>query len=241
MLLSISFHQQPKKQTGVLTIGRTRALAKDFREMVASHVDNDVSVDAACYSSSLNSNKQPDQYRAIVIVVDSLQAFSESIALIEALRVENMASIIMTAFTGTGTFSKIKYYLAGADYCMKFDAADENDGLLSEIFSSLEWQKKDNLILDPTRMCLIGNDKKLDISFAEMKILEAFSQTKSHILSHDEIARVMSLNINFYDPRALEKSISRLRRKIKDMCGVNAILSIRGYGYRLIRGLIATT
>jgi DNA-binding response OmpR family regulator len=74
-----------------------------------------------------------------------------------------------------------------------------------------------------------------------MKVLEAFSQTKNQILSHDEIAKIIGLNINFYDPRALEKSISRLRGKIKGIYGINAIQSIRGHGYRLIRGLISTT
>jgi DNA-binding response OmpR family regulator len=60
-------------------------------------------------------------------------------------------------------------------------------------------------------------------------------------LSHDEIAKAMGLNINFYDPRALEKSISRLRGKIKSTYGTNAIQSIRGHGYRLSRGLISST
>jgi DNA-binding response OmpR family regulator len=181
-------------------------------------------------------------YRAVFIVIDNPQVFVESIALIEHLRAENMASIILAAITGSGTYNKMKCYLAGADYCIKVNSSpEESTEVLSGIFSGPEWQKKATLLLDPTRMCLIGEDKKLDVSFAEMKILEAFSQTKSHILSHDEIARVMGLNINFYDPRALEKSISRLRGKIKDMYGTNAIQSIRGYGYRLIRGLISTT
>ena len=125
---------------------------------------------------------------------------------------------------------------------MKFsNDLKENAETLSGIFTSPEWLNNDTLLLDPTRMCLIGNGKKLEVSFAEMKILEAFSQTRSLILSHDEIARVMGLNINFYDPRALEKSISRLRGKIKGVYGTNAIQSIRGYGYRLIRGLISTS
>ncbi|WP_256351701.1 helix-turn-helix domain-containing protein, partial [Pseudomonas gingeri] len=39
------------------------------------------------------------------------------------------------------------------------------------------------------------------------------------------------------DSRALEKSISRLRGKIKSHYGSNIIQSIRGYGYKLSRGL----
>ncbi|WP_425502500.1 winged helix-turn-helix domain-containing protein [Pseudomonas izuensis] len=237
-----SIHSHAKEQTGILTIGRTHIVAEGFRELVASHAGTDITVDAACYSNSFNRNKHLDLYRAVFVVIDSPQALDESIALIEGLRADNLASIIIAAITGSGTYNKMKYYLAGADYCIKFNRTpDDSAEVFSEVFSSPEWQKKDNLLLDPTRMCLIGDYKKLDVSFAEMKILEAFSQTKTQILSHDEIAKVMGLNINFYDPRALEKSISRLRGKIKGMYGTNAIQSIRGYGYRLIRGLISTT
>ncbi|VVP88800.1 hypothetical protein PS934_01414 [Pseudomonas fluorescens] len=235
-------HSDVKEETGILTIGRTHTLAEGFRELVASHAGKDIAVDAMCYSNSFNRNNSTNSYRAIFIVIDNPQAFVESLALVEHIRADNLASIMVVAITGRGTYNKMKYYLAGADYCINCDTvADENTAAMSEFFDSPEWQKKHNLLLDPTRMCLTGDYKKLDVSFAEMKILEAFSQTKNQILSHDEIARIMGLNINFYDPRALEKSISRLRGKIKGMYGSNAIQSIRGHGYRLIRGLISTT
>jgi DNA-binding response OmpR family regulator len=237
-----SNYNHAKEQTGILTIGRTHMLAEDFKELVTNHVGSDIPVDAACYSNPFSRSTPPELYHAVFIVIDSPLVFVESIALIEGLRADNLSSIIFAAITGSGTYNKMKYYLAGADYCIKFGSPhDESTEVFTGILSSPEWQKKNNLLLDPTRMCLIGDDKKLDVSFAEMRILEAFLQTKNHILSHDEIAKVMDLNVNFYDPRALEKAISRLRGKIKDMYGTNAIQSIRGHGYRLIRGLILTT
>jgi DNA-binding response OmpR family regulator len=48
----------------------------------------------------------------------------------------------------------------------------------------------------------------------------------------------MGLNTKFYDSRALEKSISRLRSKIKAHYGENIIQNIRGHGYKLSRGII---
>ncbi|MHC8285314.1 winged helix-turn-helix domain-containing protein [Pseudomonas sp. XS1P51] len=234
-------HSHTKEVTGILTIGRTHTLAEEFRKLVASHVANDIPIDTMCYSNSFKKNREPSSYRAVFIVIDSPQAFIESLALVETIRADNQGLIIFVAITGRGTYNKMKYYLAGADHCIKFSTLpDENSDALSEFFSSAEWQKRQNLLLDATRMCLIGDYKKLDVSFPEMKILEAFSETRNQILSHDEIARIMGLNINFYDPRALEKSISRLRGKIKGMYGTNAIQSIRGHGYRLIRGLIST-
>jgi two-component system, OmpR family, response regulator len=245
MMLTGNLATRSQRQThvepGVLTLGRTRGVAEHFRALVARHVQTDVALDASSYALSYKRNEYPDLYRAIFIIIDSPQAIEESLALVENLRSAHMKSIICAVITGRGTLNKMKYYLAGADFCIKFNTLpDEASESLAEFFSSEEWQRDINLTLDPTRICLLGTSKKLDISFAEMKILEAFAQTSNHILSHDEIASIMGLNTNFYDPRALEKSISRLRGKIKDVYGTNAIQSIRGYGYRLMRGLIST-
>ncbi|KQZ78082.1 MULTISPECIES: winged helix-turn-helix domain-containing protein [unclassified Pseudomonas] len=233
--------RQTNDEPGVLTLGRTRGVAEHFRALIARHVQADMALDASSYTLSYKKNEYLGSYRAIFIIIDSPQALEESLALVESLRTTHLKPIICAVITGRGTFNKMKYYLAGADFCLKFNTlSEEGAELLADFFSSEEWQRDINLILDPTRICLLGSDKKLDISFAEMKILEAFAQTSNHILSHDEIAGIMGLNTNFYDPRALEKSISRLRGKIKDVYGTNAIQSIRGYGYRLMRGLIST-
>ncbi|MFG6207266.1 winged helix-turn-helix domain-containing protein [Pseudomonas retamae] len=228
-------------EPGVLTLGRTRGVAEHFRTLIAQHVRSDMALEASAYASSYNFNEHVGSYRAIFLVIDSPQALEDNLALVENLRNDNLKPIICAVITGRGAFNKIKYYLAGADICIKLNTlSDDGAELLGEFFTSEEWQRDINLTLDPTRICLMDKSKKLDISFAEMKILEAFAQTGNHILSHDEIAGIMGLNTNFYDPRALEKSISRLRGKIKDMYGTNAIQSIRGYGYRLLRGLIST-
>lgn len=228
-------------EPGVLTLGRTRGVADQFRALLAKHVRSDMALDTDAYTSSCKHHEHTGSYRAIFIVIDSPQALEDNLALVENLRTDNLKPIICAVITGRGAFNKIKYFLAGADFCIKLNTlSDEGAELLGEFFNSEEWQRDINLTLDPTRICLSGTSKKLDISFAEMKILEAFAHTGNHILSHDEIANIMGLNTNFYDPRALEKSISRLRGKIKDMYGTNAIQSIRGYGYRLMRGLIST-
>ncbi|WP_339530428.1 winged helix-turn-helix domain-containing protein [Pseudomonas mucidolens] len=227
---------------GVLTLGRTRTVAENFKALVARHVHSGIAVDASSYTHSYKRNEYPDLYRAIFIIIDDPQALDENLALVENLRASHLDLIICAVITGRGAYNKMKYYLAGADCCIKLTTlSDESSELLSGFFNSEEWQREVNLVLDPTRICLLGTRKKLDISFAEMKILEALAQTSNHILSHDEIARIMGLNANFYDPRALEKSISRLRGKIKEVYGThNAIQSIRGHGYRLMRGLIST-
>lgn len=228
-------------ESGVLTLGRTLGVADHFRTLIARHVQTDITLETAAYGSSYKQHGYLGSYRAVFLVIDSPQALEDNLALVQSLRDDNLKPLICTVITGRGAVNKLKYYLAGADACIKLNTlGDDSEELLTEFFSSEDWQRDINLTLDPMRICLLDSRRKLDISFAEMKILEAFAQTGNHILSHDEIASIMGLNSNFYDPRALEKSISRLRGKIKDMYGTNAIQSIRGYGYRLMRGLIST-
>ncbi len=239
--LATSSPHRTNNEPGVLTLARTRAVAEHFRALIAQHVQTDLALEANSFTSSYQQNEYHGSYRAIFIIIDTPQALEDNLALVENLRADNLKPIICAVITGRGAYSKIKYHLAGADFCIKLNTlADEGAELFGEFFSSEEWLRDIDLVLDPTRICLSDTSKKLDISFAEMKILEAFAQTSNHILSHDEIASIMGLNSNFYDPRALEKSISRLRGKIKDVYGTNAIQSIRGYGYRLMRGLIST-
>ena len=245
MMLSGNLATRSPRQTidepGVLTLGRTRGVAEHFSALLAKLVRTDVALEANSYTDAYMQNEDSALYRAIFIVIDSPQALEDNLALVENLRKDNFKPLICAVITGRGAFNKIKYYLAGADFCIKINTlSDDSAESLGEFFSSEEWQRDIKLTLDPTRICLLSTNKRLDISFAEMKILEAFAQSNNHILSHDEIANIMGLNPNFYDPRALEKSISRLRGKIKDVYGTNAIQSIRGYGYRLMRGLIST-
>ncbi|WP_253503727.1 MULTISPECIES: winged helix-turn-helix domain-containing protein [Pseudomonas] len=228
-------------ESGVLALGRTLGVADHFRTLIARHVQSDIPLETGAYASSYKHHGYIGTYRAIFLIIDSPQTVEDNLALVQSLRDNNLKPLICTVITGRGAVNKIKYYLAGADACIKLNTlSDDSDDLLTEFFNSEDWQRDITLTLDPTRICLLDSRRKLDISFAEMKILEAFAQTGNHILSHDEIASIMGLNANFYDPRALEKSISRLRGKIKDMYGTNAIQSIRGYGYRLMRGLIST-
>ncbi|MCU0074767.1 winged helix-turn-helix domain-containing protein [Pseudomonas koreensis] len=238
--LATKIQRRTSNEPGVLTLARTRGVAEDFSALIAKHVQNNVALEADAYASSYQQNEYYGSHRAIFIVIDSPQALEDNLALVENLRNDNSKPIICAVITGRGAHNKIKYFLAGADFCIKLNTlSDDGTEPLGEFFDSEEWQRDISLVLDSTRICLSDASRRLDISFAEMKILQAFAQTGNHILSHDEIAGIMGLNTHFYDPRALEKSISRLRGKIKDVYGTNAIQSIRGYGYRLMRGLIS--
>lgn len=222
--------------SNVLAIARTQSKSEDFRALIVRTVANDLKVDTRCYGQLVEAQQNHGHYRAIIIEVDTPSASNQTLDIIRKTREEHPGSTIFVVVTFASTLSKTKYYLAGADYCVKVvETAPEKKLSLFNAFLSDNAQLHCGLILDQDRMCIYGDGKKLEISFVEMKVLEALIQNR--LLSHNEIAAAMGLNTRHYDSRALEKSISRLRSKIKAHYGENIIQNIRGYGYKLSRSL----
>ncbi len=226
--------------SNVLAIARTQSKSEDFRQLIARTVPNDLKVDTRCYRQLTDAKEKHGHYHAVIIEIDTPSALNQTLDIIRKTRSDNPGCTIFVVVTFASTLSKTKYYLAGADYCVKVvETSPEKKLSLFDAFLSENARLNCcGLMLDQDRMCLFGEGKKLEISFVEMKVLEALMQNR--LLSHNEIAEVMGLNTKHYDSRALEKSISRLRSKIKAHYGDNIIQNIRGYGYKLSRGLIHT-
>ncbi|AMN80371.1 MULTISPECIES: winged helix-turn-helix domain-containing protein [Pseudomonas] len=227
--------------SNVLAIARTQSKSEDFRELIVRTVADDLKVDTRYYEQLIDTQESHADYRAIIIEIDTPSASSQTLDIIKNTRANNPGCTIFVVITFASTLSKTKYYLAGADYCIKVaeTSPEKKLSLFDEFLSANARLNRCGLVLDQDRMCIYGDGKKLEISFVEMKVLEALIQRR--LLSHTEIAAVMGLNTKYYDSRALEKSISRLRSKIKAHYGDNIIQNIRGYGYKLSRGLICAS
>lgn len=226
--------------SNVLAIARTPSKSEDFRALIVRTVADDLKVDTRCYGQLTDPQEDHGDYRAIIIEIDTPSASQQTLDIIKKTRSQHPGATIVVVVTFTSTLSKTKYYLAGADYCIKVaETAPEKKPSLFDDFLSESARGHCGLVLDQDRMCIYGDGKKLEISFVEMKVLEALIQNR--LLSHNEIAAVMGLNTKYYDSRALEKSISRLRSKIKAHYGENIIQNIRGYGYKLSQRLISAS
>lgn len=94
------------------------------------------------------------------------------------------------------------------------------------------------LLLDTLRLQLTSGDRTVELSYSEMAALRALSRDTALVLSYDQLAITFGMSSLYYDRSALSKSVSRLRTRIHSVFGVNLIESIRGYGYRLNRGLL---
>lgn len=222
----------------LLAVGRTSTHAEDFQRRISEEIGcggfdacshKDI-IDSKCDFGSVN-------YSLVLVEVDKRAKSSECILVVDLLREYSETMLIVVVGQGAEKTSKIKYYLAGADHY--FRAADKGAEGGRELCGFIGDLYIDPLQLDAARMRIIGKRAGMDVSFFEMELLKAFLGSRNHVLSHDEVAMAMGLNVHFYDQRTMEKSISRLRGKMKDILNVNAIQSVRGYGYRLARGIVS--
>ena len=76
------------------------------------------------------------------------------------------------------------------------------------------------------------------LSGLELLLLQALASTANKQADRDTLVRALGKNPLAYDPRALEASISRLRRKLPPLeDGRNPLQAMRGMGYQFIRPL----
>lgn len=73
----------------------------------------------------------------------------------------------------------------------------------------------------------------------EIILLEAIAESVDQIASRDALIRALGKNPLYYDPRALEAVMSRLRRKLPALEeNRNPLESVRNIGYKFIRPLV---
>jgi len=218
-----------------LNFVHSKALAYDIEQLITSGVRH---LDACDAKTNLTCDF--NQVEAVFIEVNSPEAINDSLELVKHIRLINQVACIFILATHNKSFTSINYYLAGADHCIKLPADPlDKSRLLSRTLEESHWKTTTKLTLDRTRLLLCGAAKKLEISYTEMTIIDALIHAPQHVLSQDSIAKTLDPNIVFYDPRALEKTISRLRTKIKKAYELELIFSVRAFGYRLRRGTIS--
>jgi DNA-binding response OmpR family regulator len=73
---------------------------------------------------------------------------------------------------------------------------------------------------------------------SEVMLLTALAEGASRRASREELIHALGKHPDYYDPRALEASISRLRRKLPALeDGRNPLQALRGIGYQFVRPL----
>lgn len=86
---------------------------------------------------------------------------------------------------------------------------------------------------DPQRGTVLFESKEIDLTKSEQKILAKLHEEKSKIVTREELMMVLWSTDEFVSDGTLTTVISRLRRKLKEFCGQEVILTRKGQGYLL--------
>lgn len=227
-------YKADEQSFSVLNFAHTQVLIDDINTVASSgvlHLDS--------FSSALSHNPNFSQVEAVFFEINNPDATIESLEFLKKIRQTNQTACVFILVTHSKSFSGTTFYISGADHCLKLsNDPQDRKKLLSKTLEESHWKSPTQLYLDRTRLLLCSITYKLDISYTEMIIIDALIQAPEHVMSQDSIAKTLDPNIIFYDPRALEKTISRLRTKIRKIYNIELIISVRSYGYRLRRGSI---
>jgi len=225
-----------KLDAAILTFTRSQDTAESLKQMTASEA---LHIDASIPFKSPNHLCDMGLVDAIFIEINNPSTVDESLELVKKIRLVSSEAIIFMLFTHSRSFSAVNFYLAGADHCIKLTGSlvEKND-LLSTILKNTAWRATIKITLDRTRLQLYSQGNKVEISYTEMTLLDALIKAPQHVMSQANIAKVLDSDIVFHDLRALEKTISRLRIKIRNAYNIELIHSLRGFGYRLRRGVV---
>ncbi len=91
-----------------------------------------------------------------------------------------------------------------------------------------------NIVLDIQKSLIIRNNKNIDLSKNELKILTYLLNNRGNIISRDTLIDYLWDNNEFIDDNTLTVNINRLRNKLDDIGLTNTIITKRGQGYIIL-------
>lgn len=89
----------------------------------------------------------------------------------------------------------------------------------------------ENLILDTTNMIIKNNDKSIDLTKNEIKILSYLFNNK--VAKKEDLINFLWKNNIYIDENTLYVNISRLRDKLKEIDQIDFIKTVRNVGYKI--------
>lgn len=90
------------------------------------------------------------------------------------------------------------------------------------------------IVLNIKDNTLIYNEKKLDLTKNEFKILYVLMKSNGSVISRDKIMRSLWEDESFVDDNTLTVNINRLRKKLEDIDLKDLIQTKKGQGYIII-------
>lgn len=155
--------------------------------------------------------------------------------------------IVMVTALNRGT-DRIECRLAGADnYLVKPINFVELLALIDNMSMRLDSARPNSLPPNeqPWQLLLARSElmppklSAISLTSWELSLLRAMAVADNQQADRDTLIKALGKNPSYYDPRALETCMSRLRRKLPGLDnGSNPLQTVRGVGYKFIRPLV---
>jgi len=184
------------------------------------------------------------QFSPEIALLDYCLPGETGAALAERLRGRfgTSVGIVMVTALNRGT-DRIECRLAGADnYLVKPVNFEELLALIDNMSKRLNslppMEQSWRLLLARSELMPPGLPAIL-LTHWELSLLRAMADADNQQADRDTLIKALGKNPSHYDPRALETSMSRLRRKLPGSDnGNNPLQTVRGVGYKFIRPLV---
>ncbi len=112
------------------------------------------------------------------------------------------------------------------------------DNMSLRLNSSPPIQQSWQLLLTRSELKPPGKLPVISLTSWELSLLRAMANADNQQADRNTLILALGKNPLHYDPRALEASMSRLRRKLPGLDGSNPLHAVRGIGYKFIRPLV---
>ncbi len=175
-----------------------------------------------------------------LIVLDRRMDGLDGIGVLKALRARNVQTPVMFLTAAGSLDERVRGLDAGADdYLAKpFEPAElvararallrRRAALASDVIEAR------GVRLDRRAKRAFINNAEVDLTAQEFELLETFVGHPDKAFTREALLLRMSA-ADGASPSAVEHAVSRLRRKVSDLCSVDLVETIRGIGYRLRR------
>ena len=189
------------------------------------------------------------QFSPEIVVLDYCLPGDTGAALAERLRgmFGTSIGIVMATALNRGT-DRIECRLAGADnYLVKPINFDELLALIDNMSRRFDLARLNSLpsveqswkLLRARSELIPPKSPAIRLTSWELSLLLAMADADNQQADRGTLIRALGKNPLYYDPRALEASMSRLRRKLPGSDnGSNPLQTVRGIGYKFTRPLV---
>jgi len=212
----------------------------DIRELVSFHLNKNGYMskeyeDATSFLRSLSS-KRPDLILLDIMLPD-MNGFEICKILKRNDKTANIPVIMLTA-RGEETDKVLGLELGADDYLTKPFSPAELIARINAIFRRLSVKEEKHLIkiedlieIDPANYEVKIQNKKIDLTLTEFKILEKLASNRGQVFSREQLIEY----IWGEDKVVLERTIDVHIKNLRDKLGVakKFLVNIRGLGYKL--------